>query len=280
MSRTFLMPFGWPSVSSDPEVLVDGDPDRLRQVLDNLLSNACKFTPHGGRVEVQVRQADGAQAELVVSDTGTGIPPHVLPVIFDLFLQADQSQTRRHGGLGLGLTIVRQLVELHGGIVSAESSGEASGATFRIRLPLRPSAAPDLPARVEPPRPLPRLDAVAVLLVDDDDDNRDVMATILDNAGADVVAAASAEAAVELMTARAFDVVVTDLAMPGEDGFGLLQRVQQALPGVPVIALTAHVQHRDRLRVLEAGFAEHVPKPVDPDALVRAVGTALTQRPR
>jgi signal transduction histidine kinase/ActR/RegA family two-component response regulator len=248
---------------------VSGDPDRLQQVMWNLLSNAIKFTPEQGRVTV--RLTPGARhAEIVVADTGRGIAPELLPYVFDRFRQADASHRSAQGGLGLGLSIVRHLVELHGGTVTAASPGEGQGARFTIRLPvLGEPAAPgtDLRAGRVPEVASPTLDGLRILVVDDDPDARDCIAAMLEKYGARVVVAGSASAALQTLNAFPADVLVSDLRMPGGDGFDLIRRVR-ARPGeagrrLAAVALTASPRVEDRARALEAGFDMHVPKPVE-----------------
>jgi signal transduction histidine kinase len=254
-----------------------GDPDRLQQVVGNLLSNAVKFTPPGGRVEVSVRRV-GSEAEIAVRDTGRGIAPGFLPFVFDRFRQADGSLTRQSGGLGLGLAIVRHLVELHGGRVAAASDGEERGATFTIRLPLtQPSEVPwaaGVDAADEEADGAP-LRGVRVLAVEDDQDTRDALALLLRQAGAMVVAVASASEALAALAGAPPDVLVCDIGLPGEDGYALLRKVR-ALPAaaggaVPAVALTAYARSTDRVRASEAGFQAHVAKPFQPASLVRMV---------
>jgi PAS domain S-box-containing protein len=259
---------------------VAGDPGRLQQVAWNLLTNAIKFTPPGGRVEVRLSRR-GEAVELRVRDTGAGIPPEFLPHVFERFRQADSSTTRAHGGLGLGLAIVRHLVEAHGGTVSAESPGPEQGSTFAVSLPLfqpRPrsrgvEAAPP-PARPLPAAP-PSLDALRVLVVDDDRDTLEVVKQLLEHAGADVTAAASAEEALEAMQRAPPDVIVSDIGMPGQDGYELIRRVRGLSPErggkVPAAALTAFTQSDHRQRALAAGFQLYLAKPIEPDELTAAV---------
>ncbi|HEY0171966.1 MAG TPA: ATP-binding protein [Pyrinomonadaceae bacterium] len=261
---------------------VSADPDRLRQVLWNLLSNAVKFTPHGGRVEVELRR-DGAQALVRVSDTGQGIAPEFLPHVFDRFRQADMGTTRQHGGLGLGLSIVRHLVELHGGEVTAESAGLGRGSTFRLRLPLKAAPHADEPAPAETAPPASRdgagswasLAGTCVLLVEDDEDARSMLKALLESAGASVRAAGSAAEAWAALADGACDVLVSDIGMPEEDGYSLIGRVRErdARAGVrtPAVALTAYARDDDRARSLEAGFDAHLSKPVEPAELLSAV---------
>jgi signal transduction histidine kinase/ActR/RegA family two-component response regulator len=255
-----------------------GDPDRIQQVIWNLLSNAVKFTPSGGSVTLTARRVEGVD-EIIVSDTGVGIDPVFLPKVFETFRQADASTTRTYGGLGLGLSIVRQLVDLHGGEVTAASEGQGRGATFTVRLPVRAiePRRPDI--AVPPPESVKgRLSGRDVLIVDDDRDTRELLASALDDAGARVRAAASAEEALTLSLERVPDAIVSDLGMPGEDGYTLMQRLHAALgPQVPRarLALSAFAGDADRDRALSAGFQHHVAKPADPHALIRLLEEML-----
>ena len=254
-----------------------GDPDRLQQVIWNLLSNAVKFTPSGGTVVVRLRR-DGVGDELSVSDTGIGIEPAFLPNVFDMFRQADASSTRAHGGLGLGLSIVRNLVDMHGGDVRVESDGLNKGARFIVRLPVRGLG------RVREPSPtdLPPRGAVVngllaganIVVVDDDDDTRELLQSVFESAGATVRVAASADEGFTACVEDRPDLLVTDIAMPGQDGYELMRHLQAALGSDAPrasIALTAFAAARDRERAAEAGFDRHIAKPVDPEGLVRAV---------
>ncbi len=256
----------------DPAVgAVMGDPDRLQQVFWNLLSNAVKFTPSDGRIEVRLERMR-SRAVVKVIDSGIGIAPDVLPSIFDRFLQADSSTTRRHGGLCLGLAIVRQLVELHGGTVHAASPGEGRGASFTVSLPVMPvrAAPPQAPTR---PPGLARCDGLTVLLVEDEADARDLVTVLLEECGARVIAVASAAEAMTAIQRAMPDIVVSDLAMPDVDGYELIARVR-ALPAglrVPAVALTAHAGADTRAKTFLAGFDAHVEKPVDPGELVAVV---------
>jgi CheY-like chemotaxis protein len=278
--------------SIDPQVgPVSGDPDRLRQIVWNLLSNAVKFTPKHGRVQVRVERMNSS-VEIVVSDTGIGIAPDFLPHIFERFRQGDSGPTRQHGGLGLGLAIVRTLVELHGGTAHATSGGEGHGATFRVRLPLRivhpdwqPEARTVDPRRtaITPltPANLPRLDGTHVLAVDDDLDALRLLKEILESVGASVTTATSARAALEIVNSDRPDVVVADLGLPTVDGFELIRRLRAssdaAVRDLPAAALTAYARSEDRARALQNGFEMHLAKPVDPAELIAAV-KALTRR--
>jgi CheY-like chemotaxis protein/anti-sigma regulatory factor (Ser/Thr protein kinase) len=270
------------SVDLEPRgVRVLGDPDRLQQVVWNLASNAVKFTPRGGRVEVSLRQTD-SHVLLLVRDTGKGIPADFLPHVFERFRQADSTSTRKYGGLGLGLAIVRHLVELHGGTVHAESPGADQGATFTVRLPLvevahtTDGAPPDGGAPVS-------LDGVRVLLVDDETDSRDFLSMTLRQYGAQVTALGSAEEAVSAVQAERPDVLVSDIAMPGEDGYALIRRVRALAADhggqVPAAALTAYAKGEDSSRALSAGYQVHLPKPVEPTELAAVVASLVGRVP-
>ncbi|HEX6973668.1 MAG TPA: hybrid sensor histidine kinase/response regulator, partial [Vicinamibacterales bacterium] len=249
-----------------------GDPDRLQQVIWNLVSNAIKFTPAGGRVSLSLARI-GPSAVISVTDTGEGIPAELLPFIFDRFTQGDGSVTRPHGGLGLGLSIVRHLVELHGGQVQAWSDGKGKGATFSVHLPVR--AVQDVsPVIVRDEAPL---SGVKVLVVDDDPDARTVVSNALSQCGAQTAAAASAREALQVIHEFRPDVLVSDIAMPGEDGYTLLRRVRalgtEGIGDVPAVALTGFAEAEDRRRALMAGFQQFVPKPVEADELAAVVRT-------
>jgi PAS domain S-box-containing protein len=259
------------TIACDP-CQVMGDPDRLRQVMWNLLANAVKFTPPKGRVQVTLRRS-GTDARVVVADTGQGIPASFLPHVFERFRQVDTTSTRRHGGLGIGLAIVHELVELHGGRVLAESPGEGRGATFTVELPVATLAY--APETTRPIRPSgSALAGVRLLVVDDDADSNEVVRMLLASCGADVRTAASAREAMEIAARWLPDVVVSDLAMPEEDGYSLLAAMRaqgQPLGSVPVIALTAYSAPSDREQALSAGFSAHVAKPVRTSDLMGAV---------
>lgn len=255
--------------------LVTGDPARLQQIAWNLLANAVKFTPAGGRV-VAVLSAEDGQAALTVEDDGAGIPPEFLPHIFERFRQADGSATRRHGGLGLGLALTRELVLLHGGRVDASSAGLGQGATFRVRLPGAPAAVEA--QRAQPAgRARPDLGGARILVVDDDADARELLVQLLAGWGASPVAAASAREALARAAAERPDLLISDIAMPGEDGCVLIEElraVERGLgaPPVPAVALTAFTRPEDRRRVLAAGFDAHVAKPATLEELLEIIG--------
>jgi PAS domain S-box-containing protein len=253
-----------------------GDPGRLQQVFWNLLVNAVKFTPAGGRVEVRLERGE-TEWRVRVKDTGQGIRAEALPHLFERFWQADGSSTREHGGLGLGLAIVRHLAELHGGLVEAESAGPGQGATFTVRLPV-PVLLPvpeSVAAQVEGVAPLTRLDGVRVLLVEDAPDARELLTLLLRERGAEVQAAASAREAMERLGAALPDVLVSDIGLPGEDGHSLLKRVREWAEAkdqwIPAIALTAYAGAEDARRAYRAGFQVHMAKPLEPEALVASV---------
>jgi CheY-like chemotaxis protein len=265
-----------------------GDPGRLHQVMWNLLSNAVKFTPNGGMVQVMLSR-DGEDVVIRVADSGIGIAPDFLPYVFDRFRQQDASITRRHGGLGLGLSIARQLVELHGGTIGVDSPGEQAGATFTLRLPL---AAPELKA---PPRaPVAAvqeagqvtgqggLAGIKVLLVDDADDTLDVLQEILQHSGAIIMSASNAGTALALLEREQPDVIVSDIGMPDVDGFELMRRIRSraasAGGAIPAIALTAFTRKDDRNKAMQAGFNDYLAKPVEPGSLVAQIAQAVGQR--
>ncbi len=263
---------------------ITGDPDRLRQVVWNLLSNAVKFTPPGGRVEARLERVD-PHIHITVSDTGKGISPEFLPCVFDRFRQADGSSARRHGGLGLGLALVRYLVELHGGTIEAASEGEGRGATFKVTLPVRAVATPIMEAGSAPiaVESSEDLAGVRALVVDDEDDARQLVTAALTQYGAAVVAVGSAAEAYDLITKtppqERPDVMVTDIGMPDEDGYSLMRRVREwereRRAYLPAVALTAYGRVEDRVRALRAGFQTHVAKPIDPAELAIVIRSLI-----
>ena len=271
-------------VSSSPDgAKIWADADRLQQVVWNLLSNAIKFTSPGGTVELRARHADDVVV-LTVTDTGVGIAAEVLPFVFERFRQADSSTTRGYGGVGLGLAIVRHLVELHGGSVHAASAGSGEGATFTVRLPgAVPLQSAEAGSTPEPPAVLsdylPRLPRVRVVVVDDDAGTRELLTTVLSEAGADVVAAHSARVALAEIESRAPDVIIADIGMPEEDGYAFIRRVRAIAADrggrAPAIALTAYARSEDRERALAAGFQVHLSKPFNPTAVVQVVARLL-----
>ncbi|MBI5547542.1 MAG: response regulator [Deltaproteobacteria bacterium] len=255
---------------------VYSDPARLQQVVWNLVSNSVKFTPAGGSLQVQVSRA-GNFARIAVSDTGRGIAPEFLPHVFDRFRQADSTTTRAHGGLGLGLSIVRDLVERQGGEVGVESEGVGHGARFLVTLPLVEAPTP---LTLAPPRAKgPSLSGACILVVDDDPDTREVVTAMLEVEGAKVQSVASAPEALTAMDREPPDLVVSDIAMPGQDGFSLLRSIRERTPAPPVLALTAIAQVEERRRALAAGFARYLVKPVGPNELSTALKEVLSRRP-
>ena len=263
---------------------ITGDPNRLQQVVWNLVSNAVKFTPRGGQIQVHLQRVN-SHVELVVSDTGPGIGPELLPYLFERFRQGDSSTTRQHEGLGLGLALVKYLTELHGGIVSAYSLGSGKGATFTVKLPLTIAQAPAVTEPGEHPtaalvaRALagPRLDGLRVLVVDDDQDSLDLASAILSGVGAVVTTSRSPAEALELLRQERPDVLISDIEMPGEDGYALIRKVRMldrsSGGATPAVALTAYGRVEDRLRTISAGYSMHVPKPVQPVELTTIVAS-------
>ncbi len=255
-------------------VRVAGDPERLQQIAWNLLSNAIKFTPSGGRVAVRIDVAED-DASLVVSDSGQGIAAAFVPHLFERFRQGDGSTTRSHGGLGLGLAIVRQLAEMHGGSVGARSEGEGKGAVFTVTVPRERAALREAPPARPPVPPARPLAGVRVLVVDDVEDTRDLVVLVLERAGAETAAAASALDALSMLQGRPFDVLVSDIGLPGIDGYELLRRVR-ALPrdrggDVRAVAFTGYASDEDTARARDAGFERHVCKPIDAAKLLDAI---------
>ena len=274
--QTMLDPAGGP---------ISGDADRLQQIVWNLLTNAVKFTPKNGRIQVEVQRIE-SHVEIVVSDSGVGISKEFLPYVFDRFRQADASTTRIHGGLGLGLSIVRQLVDLHGGSVSVQSEGEGKGATFTITLPFVGVVSDE--QEVESVHPtqsdeilsfdgLPSLEGLKVLVVDDEADTRELIEEVLRECGSEVIISSSAAEALEALEQHKPDILISDLGMPDEDGYALIEKIR-ALPSerggdIPAAALTAYARAEDRMRVLRSGFQFHLPKPVDSAELVTVVAS-------
>ncbi|MEJ6480836.1 PAS domain-containing protein [Nostoc punctiforme UO1] len=257
---------------------VSGDSNRLQQIVWNLLSNAIKFTPKGGRVEIQLEQVD-EQAHIIVRDTGKGINPEFLPYIFESFRQEDVSITRKYGGLGLGLAIVRQLVEAHGGTITADSPGEGLGATFIVQLPLL-NLQPEIKQTDELLQTGLELTGIRVLTVDDDSDARELLTALLAEYGAQVLTVASATEVLANLESFQPDVLVSDIGMPEVDGYSLIQQIRALTPEkggqIPAIALTAYARVDDSQRAITSGYQRHVTKPLDPEELVQAV-MALAQ---
>jgi PAS domain S-box-containing protein len=265
-----------------------GDPDRLQQIVWNLLTNAIKFTPKGGDVQVRLERND-SHALIAVNDSGQGIAPELLPHIFERFRQADSSNTRSNGGLGLGLSIVRQLVELHGGTVTAESSGENAGTTFRVMLPLPslhevPNAAEKTEPkneRISPTTAQTSLSSLRVLVIDDERDTRELVGTVLMTCGAEVVSVGSATEALDQMERQRFDLLISDIGMAGMNGYDLIRKIRQLGEEhggrTPAVALTACAGIDDRKRALAAGYEMHIPKPFVAAELISAA-IFLTER--
>ncbi|MEH2207526.1 MAG: ATP-binding protein [Nostoc sp.] len=261
-----------------------GDSGRLQQVIWNLLSNAVKFTPEGGKIDIQLECVD-AQAEITVSDTGKGISPEFLPYVFEYFRQADGTTTRKFGGLGLGLAIVRHLIELHGGTIQAESLGEGQGAIFRVRLPLikkdlTPKQNIDV-AALNPSLPTEILAGIQILVVDDDDDTRDFHTFVLEQAGAMVTAVTSAKEALQILAESEPDMLLSDIGMPEMDGYMLMCQVKALQANqakqIPAIALTAYAGEINQQQALESGFQKHLSKPVEPEELIKEIATLIAR---
>jgi len=266
-----------------------GDPERLQQVVWNLLSNAVKFTDAGGSIRITTEQ-EGSVVVLTVTDTGKGIEPELLPFVFDRFRQGDASTTRRVGGLGLGLALVRHIMELHGGSVTAESAGLFKGSTFRITLPIRavvedapPQTRSSPQATATAGRAAGALRGVRVLVVDDDADARELLSSVLVEAGATVETSRSTAEGFEAVRRFRPHLFVSDIGMPEADGYELAARVRglQSAEGgsIPSIALTAYARGEDRTKALAAGFTLHIGKPVSPDDLIWAVERLVTEVP-
>jgi CheY-like chemotaxis protein len=262
---------------------VSGDPDRLQQIVWNLLSNAVKFTPRGGRVQIRVERVS-SHVEIVVTDTGIGIPADVLPHVFDRFRQADSSSQRSHGGLGIGLALVKSLVELHGGSVHAASAGPDRGATFTVRLPrmLHTDGTERGEAVLAGHRAVPvMLGDIKLLVLDDDSDALELFATVLRQAGAEVRVARAVSEAFELLRAWEPDVVVSDIEMPEENGYAFIRRLRSGeVRGgerIPAIAVTAYGGVTERIKILSAGFDAYVAKPVEPEELAAIIGRLVAR---
>ncbi|HIK07510.1 MAG TPA: PAS domain S-box protein [Trichormus sp. M33_DOE_039] len=282
-----------PQLPENTQFLISGDPERLQQIIWNLLSNAIKFTSPGGKVAVNLTKIAGgeteaqtAYAQMQVIDTGIGISPNFLPYVFDRFRQADSSSTRSHGGLGLGLAIVRHLVELHGGTVHVDSAGEAQGATFTVKLPLLgvskttiTKPVNQLTANTLPLPMCPSLLGVRVLVVDDEADSREFVTTVLEQCQAQVRSVDSVEAALEMISQWQPDVLVSDIGMPHEDGYSLIRKLRSLPPEqggtIPAAALTAYARADDRTRAIQEGYQLHLPKPIEPIELATVVASLI-----
>jgi CheY-like chemotaxis protein len=266
----------------EARVLVSGDPDRLRQIVWNLLTNALKFTPAEGRIDVRLER-DGSHARFVVADTGTGIEPAFLPCVFERFSLGDPSTTRQQGGLGLGLALTRKLVELHGGTITADSPGPNQGSTFTVTAPIL--AVHNRPLHLRHVEPLsesasgfhfqPMLAGLHLLVVEDEPDARELIAVVLRQCGAEVVAVGSVSEALEALDRQVPDVLVSDIGLPGENGYDLIRKIRERENAhgrhIPAAALTCYARDEDRRRSLSAGFQLHVVKPVEPEELTRTV---------
>jgi len=256
---------------------IAADPDRLQQVLWNLLSNAIKFTSGGGVIRILLERTEN-EIRVVVSDTGEGIPAEFLPHVFDRFSQADSTLIRAHGGLGVGLAIVRYIVELHGGRVNVESLGKGRGSTFTVFLPITNVETARKVKKAKPRflRTAPNLQDLRLLLVDDEPDARELITLMLQQEGAVVTAAESSREALEILNANPPDVLISDIAMPGENGYVLLEKLRDmehelGRPPTPAIALTAFARDEDRKHALQVGFAAHIAKPIEIEKLVSVI---------
>jgi CheY-like chemotaxis protein/two-component sensor histidine kinase len=270
------------SIAQEP-VEVWGDPDRLQQIFWNLLSNAVKFTSSGDRIDVSM-QREGDQVSVRISDTGAGIAPEFLPHVFERFRQGDGSSTRTHGGLGLGLSIVRQLVELHGGTMRVESRGAGQGSSFTVCLPVHTARRRSSPPPMVPPRKHKRaldLHNVHVLIVDDQADARELLRAMLAGTGARISEAAAAEQALQLIAADRPDILLADVAMPRRDGYSMMREVRASPQGAQIraIAVSAYARREDKSKALAEGFDDHVAKPVHPDELMAAIERLCRQPP-
>lgn len=272
----------------DPNAtMISGDAERIQQIIWNLLSNAIKFTPKDGHVDIELKQVDST-VSIIVSDTGEGISESFVPFVFERFLQADSSKTRQHGGLGLGLAIVRHLVELHGGNVSVKSEGVGKGSIFTVNFPVLEKEVAQFPKEPKEENSVlseftkaisksnfDRLEDLRLLVVDDEPDARELLKIILEKRKARVVTASSAAEAYEKFSTRTFDVIISDIAMPGEDGFSLIQKIRSVektpYRDIPAIAMTAHARKEDRLQALSVGFDSYIAKPFDPDDLISVI---------
>jgi CheY-like chemotaxis protein len=270
--------------------LISGDSERLQQVMWNLISNAIKFTPKGGKVQVVLQRAE-SHVEISVSDNGMGIDGDFLPHVFEPFRQATGGSMRRHGGLGLGLSIVRHIVELHGGEITAASEGLDQGSKFIVKFPLLATAQETDPVRRHPigrdslaTIHLGRLEGIRVLVVDDEPSAREALLVLFQSCGAQARGAGSATEALVVFEGWQPDVLVSDIAMPGEDGYSLIRRIRQRTPErggrVPAVALTAYAKIEDRVTILGAGFQMYLSKPADPNELVAVVGSLAKRQGR
>lgn len=274
--------------TSEPQTpaVINGDAEWLQRVIWNLVSNAIKFTPEGGQISVDLKH-DAVSAQIRVTDTGKGIAPEFLPHIFERFRQKDSSTTRSFGGLGIGLTIVRHVTEAHGGTIQAESRGENQGAAFTVRLPVStqaPAGTTRISGRTTADQPLffpPTLGGIRVLVVEDETDTRELICMVLEQSGAKITQASNAAEALKIIKKGKQDVLVSDIGMPGEDGYTFIRHVRTLTADqggrIPALALTAYARTEDRIKALVAGFQMHIPKPVEPDELVLAIGSLATR---
>jgi CheY-like chemotaxis protein len=268
-------------VSAIPEATLHGDVRRLEQVFVNLLGNSLKFTPAGGHINVSARTL-GRNLEVRVADDGIGIAPEFLPHVFDRFRQGDGTSTRNHSGLGLGLSIAKQLVEAHSGTIRVESAGSGQGTAFVVTLPDNGQAdavAGDVTAEEE--RSAPRLDGLRVLVVDDEEDARELIGRALEDKGAQITLAANSHEAIRILESDDIDVLLADIAMPGDDGYSLIRQIRSAgtdMSLIPAAAVTAHAREEERMQALAAGFQMHVAKPVEPGEIVRMVDHLANDR--
>jgi CheY-like chemotaxis protein len=267
-------------LGSDPCPVL-GDPSRLQQVIWNVLSNAVKFTPHGGTITIRLRRTEDATID--IRDTGAGIEPELLPHIFERLRQGDPAANRRKGGLGLGLAIAKHLVALHGGTIEAQSDGEGKGATFTIHLPLATAKGePFMERDLERSVALPRLDGIRVLIVDDEADNRDVIAAIAQRCGAEVMCTATAASGMDVLRRWRPDMIVCDIALPDVDGCAFLERVRALAPEeggqTPALALTVLSARGEQERILAAGFQSYRQKPIEPADLAHDIARLAASR--
>jgi CheY-like chemotaxis protein len=270
-------------------LLIPGDANRLQQIFWNLFNNAVKFTPEGGEVRVEV-ECDVSRARISVTDSGIGMSPEFLPYIFDRFRQADGSTTRVHGGLGLGLSIVKHLVQLHQGTIEVESKGKDQGSRFTVSLPLTLAGSPDLVQNAvtevestELPSGFSRvLDGLRIMIVDDEADARELVRAILSECGSDVNCCESAAEALVCFREWKPDLLVSDIGMPGEDGYDLIRKLRKMrskrAKQMPAVALTAYATKEDKARALAAGFQMHVSKPIEPEVLIMSIAAALGRK--
>ncbi len=260
-------------LSPIPDATLSGDVKRLEQVFVNLIGNSLKFTPTGGHIMVSARIVSRS-LEIRVADNGSGIESEFLPFVFDRFRQGDGTTTRNHSGLGLGLSIAKQLVEAHKGTIRAESAGKGKGTAFIVTLPISGPEASSAVAVAAEPQAEVRLDGVRVLVVDDEKDTRDLIGRALEDRGARISVADNSKEAIEILERNEIDVLLADIAMPGEDGYSLIRQIRSAgtrLASLPAAAVTAHAREDERTRALAAGFHVHMAKPVEPSEIVRMV---------